>query len=90
MEKRTKTCSAGMRCSRWCFSVFRERVSDFSLSFWAIRLLEFAGTRRKAVLRSEGFVWVPVLRSFDKLHEIEVLSYLSYTLFKCFVMFRLV
>ena len=27
-------------------------------------------------------MWAPVLRSFDKLHEVGVLSYLSYTLFK--------
>ena len=37
------------------------------------------------VLRSEGFAWVSVLGTFDKLREIGVLSYLSYTLFKCFV-----
>ena len=37
------------------------------------------------VLRSEGFAWVPVLRSFDKLREVGVLFYLSYILFKCFV-----
>ena len=37
------------------------------------------------VLRSEGFTWVPVLGSFDKLCEVGVLSYLSCTLFKCFV-----
>ena len=37
------------------------------------------------VLRSEGFTWVIVLRRFDKLVEVGVLSYLSYTLFKCFV-----
>ena len=37
------------------------------------------------VLRSEGFAWVLVLGIFDKLYEVEVLSYLSYTLFKCFV-----
>ena len=37
------------------------------------------------VLRREGFTWVPVLRIFNKLHEVGVLSYLSYTLFKCFV-----
>ena len=45
-------------------------MSDFSLGFWAIRPSEFAGTRRKVVLRSEGFAWVPVLRSFDKLREV--------------------
>ena len=60
-------------------------MSDFSLGFWAIRPLEFVGTRRKVVLRSEGLAWVLVLRSFDKLREVGVLSYFSYTLFKCFV-----
>ena len=44
------------------------------------RLSEFVRTRRKAVLRSEGFTWVPVLRSFNKLREVGVLSYLSFTL----------
>ena len=37
------------------------------------------------VLQSEGFAWVPVSWSFDKLREVGVLSYFSYTLFKCFV-----
>ena len=65
--------------------IFRERVSDFSLRSRAIGPSKFFGARRKVVLRSESFAWVPVLRSFDKLHEVGVLSYLSYTLFKCFV-----
>ena len=30
-------------------------------------------------------MWVPVLGSFDKIREVGVLSYLSYSLFKCFV-----
>ena len=46
---------------------------------------EFFGARRKVVLRSEGNAWAPVSGVFDKLHEVVVLSYLSYTLFKCFV-----
>ena len=37
------------------------------------------------VLRSEGFAWVPVLVSFDKLHEVWVLSYLVDFRLKCFV-----
>ena len=65
--------------------VFRERVCDFSIRSRAIGSSDFVGTRRKAVLRSEGFAWVPVIRSFDKLREVGVLSYLSYTLYKCFV-----
>ena len=62
-----------------------ERVSDFSLKSWAIGPSDSFEPRSKAILRSEGFVWVPVLGSFDKLRKVEVLSYLSYTLFKCFV-----
>ena len=31
-------------------------------------------------------MWVSVLGSFEKLHEVGVLSYLFYPLFKCFVM----
>ena len=64
---------------------FSERVSDFSLRSRTIEPSDFFGPRSKAILRSEGFSWVLVLRSFDKLREVGVLSYLSYTLFKCFV-----
>ena len=64
---------------------FRERVCDFSLRSRAIGPSDFVRTRRKAVLHSEGFAWVPVLRIFGKLREVGVLSYLSYILFKCFV-----
>ena len=60
-------------------------MSDFSLRSRAIGPSDFVGTRRKAVLRSEGFAWAPVLRSFDKLREVGVLSYLSYTLLKFFL-----
>ena len=60
-------------------------MCDFSLRSRAIGPSDFFGPRSKAVLRSEDFAWVPVLGSFDKLREVEVLSYLSYTLFKCFV-----
>ena len=70
--------------------IFRERRSSFSLRSRVIGPSEFFGPRSKVVLRSEGFAWVPVLRCFDKLREVGVLSYLGYTLFKCFVMFRLV
>ena len=53
------------------------RVSEFSLGFWAIRSSEFFGARRKVILRDEGNAWAPVLRSFDKLREVGVLSYLK-------------
>ena len=56
-----------------------------SLDFWLIRPLDFFGSRSKAVLSSEGNAWASVSWSFDKLHEVGVLSYLSYILFKCFV-----
>ena len=75
----------GRRCSSLGFLFSSERVSDFYLRYRAIGPLDFFGPRSKAILRSEGFAWVPVLRSFDKLREVGVLSYLSYTLFKCFV-----
>ena len=70
---------------------FRERRTSFSLDFREIRSSEFVGTRSKAVLRSKGFVWVPDLRSFDKLHEVGVSSYLSFTLcLSVFTMFELI
>ena len=46
---------------------------------------DFFEPRRKVALRDEDYVWAPVLRSFDKLREVGVLSYLFYLLFKCFV-----
>ena len=47
--------------------------------------VRFLGPRRKEVLRGEGNAWTPVLRSFDKLREVGVSSYLFYSWFKCFV-----
>ena len=54
-------------------------MCDFSLRSRAIGPSDFFGPRRKAVLRSEGFAWVPVLGSFNKLREVGVLSYLFYS-----------
>ena len=65
-------------------------MSDFSLRLRAIRPSDFFGPRRKVVLRIEDNAWAPVSWIFDKLREVEVLSYLSYTLFKYFVMLELV
>ena len=67
-ERKTFTVSLGFDSS--------ERVSDFSLRSRAIGQSDFFGSGSKAVLCSEGFAWVPVLRSFDKLREVGVLSYL--------------
>ena len=55
-------------------------MCGFSLGLRAIRLSEFFGTRRKVALRGEAYAWAPVLRSFDKLREVGVSSYLSFTL----------
>ena len=57
--------------------IFRERVSSFSLNFCVIRPLAVVGTRGKAALRIEVYVWVPVLRVFDKLPEVGVSPYLG-------------
>ena len=67
------------------FLNFRERVCNFSLGFQTIGLSDFFGPRSKVVLCREGFTWVLVLGVFDKLREVGVLSYLFYSLFKCFV-----
>ena len=42
--------------------------------------MEFVGTRRKVALCIETYAWAPVLGVFDKLREVEVLSYLGFTL----------
>ena len=60
---------------------FSLRERDFSLNLWAIRPSKFVGTRRKVVLREEAYVWTPVLRSFVKLREVGVSSYLGFTLY---------
>ena len=67
------------------FDVFRERRSKFSLRSRAIGPSNFFGARMKVVLPGEDNAWTPVLGSFDKLHEVGVLSYLFYSWFKCFV-----
>ena len=62
------------------FSFCSERECGFSLDFRAIRPSEFFGTRRNVALRGKAYAWTPVLRSFKKLREVWVLSYLSFTL----------
>ena len=58
--------------------VFRERTSDFSLKYRAIRPLAVFGTRREAALRGAAYAWVPDLRSFDKLLEVGVSPYFGF------------
>ena len=68
--------------------VFRER-ENFSLEIRAIRPSAVFGARRKAVLRGEGFAWVPDLGSFLKLLEVGVSPYLSFIpIFSTFRMFE--
>ena len=81
-----KTCRGERELQSLGFLFSSERVSDFSLRSRAIGPSNFFGPRSKAVLRSEGFAWVPVSGSFDKIREVGVLSYLLYLLFKCYVM----
>ena len=72
----------------WCFS---ERVTSFSLDLQAIRPSKFFGARRKSDLRDKAYAWASVLRSFDKLHEVGVSSYLSFTLcLSVFMMLELI
>ena len=65
------------RCKGCWISFSRERVSSFSLDFYAIQPSAVFGTRRKTALRGEGFAWVPDLRSLDKLLEVGVSPYLG-------------
>ena len=58
-----------------------ERERDFSLKYWAIRPSEVFGPRRKDALCGLAYAWTPVLGVFDKLHEVEDLSYLGFTLY---------
>ena len=73
-----------------CRLVFRERTSDFSLKYQAIRPSAVFGTRRKVVLRGEGFARVPDLGSFLKLREVGVSPYLGFILYlRSMLMFEL-
>ena len=65
-------------------------MCNFSLRSRPIGPSDFFGPRKKVALRGEDYAWAPVLGSFDKLHDVGVLSYLFYPLFKCFVMLELI
>ena len=60
-------------------------MRNFSLRSRPIGPSDFFRPRNKVVLRGEDYACALVLGSFEKLREVGVLSYLSYTLFKCFV-----
>ena len=55
------------------------------MNFSAFGRSKFDSSGIKVGARSAIYVWTPKSWSFDKLREVGVLSYLSYTLFKCFV-----
>ena len=66
-------------------------MSNFSLKYRAIRPSKSFGLRRKAILHGDDNAWAPVLRSFDKLREVGVSSYLSFTLYlSVFMMLELI
>ena len=50
--------------------IFRERVSNFSLNFPTIGLLNFDEVRSKVALHGKGYAWAQVFWSFDKLEEL--------------------
>ena len=54
-------------------------------NFSASESSKFDSSRTKVGARSAIYMWTPKSWSFDKLRKVGVLSYLSYTLFKCFV-----
>ena len=67
------------------------RECSFSLSFWAIRPSEFFGARKKVAIPGEAYEWALILRSFDKLREVGVSSYFSFTLcLSVFMMLELI
>ena len=64
-------------CRRLDILGFRDKESNFSLKYHAIRPSAVFGTRRRVALRREGFAWVPNLVSFLKLREVGVSPYLG-------------
>ena len=58
----------------WDF--FRERSSILSLEFLATGPSDSGEARSKVAPHCKGYMWALVLRSFDKLQEVEVFSYL--------------
>ena len=55
----------------------KDAVSKRTVGFREIGPSDSFGARKKVVLRDKGNAWTPVSWSFDKLHEVRVLSYLK-------------
>ena len=80
-KRKPKRGRGKIGCSGYRVFEFRERRCAFSLDLRVIRPSEFVGTRRKVALCGEAYAWAPILRVFDKLHEVGDLSYLGFTLY---------
>ena len=88
----------GQRCSSWAggrttakMVDFSDRMSTFSLKYWAIRPSAVFRISRKVALRGAGYAWTPDLRSLDKLLEVGVSPYLGFIpCLSTLSMFRLV
>ena len=61
---------------------FRKRSSHFSLYFPTISPSNPGETKGKVDPHCKSYAWLLVLRSFDKLQEVEVFSYSFYSLAK--------
>ena len=60
-------------------------MSTFSLNFLVIEPSNSGDARSKVAPHGKGYLWAPVLWSFDKLRKIRVFSYLVYFRFKSLV-----
>ena len=78
------------RCSGLHFVIFLLEIEYLLSRILVNPTIGFLRTKKKVVLHIEDYTWAPVSGVFEKLHEVGVLSYLFYTLFKCFVMFELI
>ena len=52
-------------CNEWGRTSFRERKCNFSLDFQAFGSSVLVGPRSKVDIRYKGYVWTPILWSFD-------------------------
>ena len=77
LKKEAKNVKRGKTYRSFDFSFSSERECGFSLKSRVIRPSEFFGARRKVALHSEAYAWASILRSFDKLREVGVSSYLK-------------
>ena len=84
-ERRRERGRIAKRRSEKSVGFFRERSSTFSLEFSAIGPSVSGEERSKVAPHGKGYVWVPVLWSFEKLRKVGVFSYSVYFRFKSLV-----